>query len=156
MAKKKKQRKIKRPVGETNLASEYFVASQLARLGHKVEVTRGHLPAIDLFVALKRGPTVTIDVKGVRDKTSWPVWPVHVGEKHFYVFVTYEGKFRQLAALPPPVFVVPSAEVKRLVAKHWKSMKGVPYRRLRDSEYKNAWKLLYGREKDRPKKRRHE
>ena len=143
MPRKRKQKSV------TGLASEYFVASQLARLGYLVEVTREHFPGIDLFVAHPDGRTVTIDVKGVKDKSNWPVQPATV-QSDFYVFVTYAGKFHKLDEQPPAVFVVPSAAVEKLV-KQWKAMPGVPHHRLKESQYKDAWHLLFG---EKPGKRR--
>jgi len=131
MPRKRKQKSV------TGLASEYFVASQLARLGYLVEVTREHFPGIDLFVAHPDGRTVTIDVKGVKDKSNWPVQPATV-QSDFYVFVTYAGKFHKLDEQPPAVFVVPSAAVEKLV-KQWKAMPGVPHHPAKQAQWSFAF-----------------
>jgi len=132
----------RKKTSDTSLASEYFVASQLARLGYLVEVTREHFPGIDLFVAHPDGRTVSIDVKGGKNKSNWPVQAVTV-RPDFYVFVAYAGKFYELDKQPPDVFVVPSTIAHKLVI-HYRSMPGVPHHRLRESQYKDAWHLLFG------------
>ena len=59
---------MKRQYGQnTNLAAEFFVASQLFRLGYTVTITLGNTKEIDLLVAHPDGRTVTIDVKGLKE-----------------------------------------------------------------------------------------
>lgn len=72
----------------TNLASEFYVASQLYRLGYVVTITLGHTKEIDLIIAHPDGRTVTIDVKGLKNTTNWPLKPKLVNKKHFlYLFL---------------------------------------------------------------------
>ncbi len=47
----------------TNMASEFYVASILWRLGFDVTITLGHTKEIDI-IAWKKGKEITIDVKG--------------------------------------------------------------------------------------------
>jgi len=54
----------------TNLASEFYVASQLFRQGYVVTVTLGHTKEIDLIVAHPDGRTITIDMKGLKNTTN--------------------------------------------------------------------------------------
>ena len=52
---------------DTNLASEFYVASQLYRLGYVTVLTLGHTKEIDLVAIHPDGRTVTIDVKGLKN-----------------------------------------------------------------------------------------
>jgi len=72
----------------THLAGEYFVAAELYRLGYCVGMTIGNAKAIDILVE-KRGRTVPIQVKAIRDKKSsgWPMMKARVKKGVVYVFV---------------------------------------------------------------------
>jgi hypothetical protein len=128
----------------TNLASEFFVASQLFRLGHIVTITLGHTKEIDLIVTNENGHVITIDVKGLKNKTNWPVKPKLISENHFFIFVSYLNKFSELAT-EPDVFIVPSIRIKRMLGK-WSgnpNVTAIEYSKLKNSNYKNAWYLLF-------------
>lgn len=130
----------------TNLASEFYVASQLFRLGYVVTVTLGHTKEIDLIVAHPDGRTITIDVKGLKTTTNWPLHPKLKTKEHFYVLLSYLNKFGDLNT-HPDVFVIPSLalEVEKLLHR-WSGKPNVTcveYRELKNSKYKNAWNLLF-------------
>lgn len=128
----------------TNLASEFYVASQLFRLGYVVTVTLGHTKEIDIIVAHPDGRTITIDVKGLKNTTNWPLKPKLRSEDHFYILVSYRNRFDDLAS-HPDVFVIPSLEVEK-VLHSWSGKPDVTcvnYRDLKDSKYKNGWGLLF-------------
>ncbi len=128
----------------TNLAAEFHVASQLFRLGYTTTVTLGHTKEIDLIVAHPDGRTVTIDVKGLKNKTNWPLAPKLISKNHFYVLVTYLNKFENVSS-EPEVFVIPSTRVKSLLSR-WSGrpdITAVAYSRVRDSKYKDAWYVLF-------------
>lgn len=128
----------------TNLASEFYVASQLFRLGYVVTVTLGHTKEIDLIVAHPDGRTITIDVKGLKNTTNWPLKPKLKSKNHFYVLVSYRNKFGDLT-VPPDVFVVPSLEVEKILHP-WSGKPDVTcvgYKDIKESKYKNAWGLLF-------------
>lgn len=61
-----------------NPAAEYYAASQLSRVGWKVKITRPLGPAgtrtrrMDV-VAERRGRTVRLDVRGLKNMTNWPL-----------------------------------------------------------------------------------
>ncbi len=136
--------------GETNLASEFYVASQLFRLGYNATITLGHTKEIDLVVTHPDEQIITIDVKGTRWKTSWPLKPPkRVRKDHFFVFLYYKV-FEDLD-VPPEVFVVPARQIKRLV-EDW-VIPGVPYNRLKNSRYEDAWGLLFGESRRQGKKK---
>ena len=112
-------------VDSSNLAAEYHVASLLYRLGYVVTVTFGNTKEIDLIVYDPTSrKTVTIDVKGLKNKTNWPM-PNEEGLRprpdHFFVLVTFKDKMRELET-KPEVYTIPSTTVRRL----WKSWSGRP------------------------------
>jgi predicted AAA+ superfamily ATPase len=128
----------------TNLAAEFFVASQLFRLGYNVTITLGHTKEIDIIVANQDGRTVTVDVKGLKNKTNWPVKPKLISRNHFYVLVSYLNRFTDVQT-QPEVFVIPSARIKRLL-RFWTgnpNVSAVTYKRAAQSGFKNAWHLLF-------------
>jgi hypothetical protein len=134
---------MKKNSQNTNLAAEFYVASQLYRLGYIVTITLGHTKEIDLIVAHPDGRTCTIDVKGLKNTTNWPLNPKLKKKNHFYVLVTYKSRFNQVSALPE-VFIVPSLSVGRLLTK-WTGadVTCVGYPKIKNSKYKDAWRLLF-------------
>ncbi len=132
---------------DSNLAAEFYVASQLLRR-YRVSLTLGHTKEIDLFVAHPDGRTVTIDVKGLKNTTNWPMPSRPPRAVHFYALVTYRNRFTDLGE-PPEVFVIPSREVPRLCTP-WSGKPEkmcIGYRRIKDSNYKDGWGLLFGKRK---------
>ena len=72
----------------TNLAAEFYVLSLLHRLGAEANLTLGNKKAVDIVVVGDAGDTITVDVKGLAGKTSWPVDNVkELREKHFIILV---------------------------------------------------------------------
>lgn len=127
----------------SNLAAEFHVASCLLRLGYAVSLTLGNTKEIDLSAHHPYGWTVTIDSKGLKNTTNWPLVPKRRSRSHFYVFVAYRNRFQDLDSTPE-VFVVPSLEIDSLLAK-WAGnpqQTCVDYRRIKDTAYRNAWTLL--------------
>ena len=58
---------------DTNLASEFFVMSELHRLGLDAHLTLGNKKAVDIVVVHAPGDTITIDVKAVAGSVDWLV-----------------------------------------------------------------------------------
>ena len=128
----------------TNLAAEFYVASQLFRIGYTVTITLGNTKEIDLIVAHPDGRTVTLDVKGLKNKTNWPLNPKLVSRKHFFVLVSYVNKFHD-PSIQPEVFVIPSLSVKSVLG-GWSGrpeVTAVGYNRIKGGKFKNAWNLLF-------------
>ena len=122
--------------------SRVFRGRQLFRFGYTVTITFGNTKEIDLIVAHPDGRTITIDVKGLKNKTNWPLKPKLVSRNHFFVLVSYVNKFQD-PAVQPEVFVVPSMQVKsvwRLVGRP--DVTAVPYNRVKEGKFKDAWNLL--------------
>jgi hypothetical protein len=129
-----------------NLAAEYFVASQLFRLGYIVNVTYGNTKQIDLVVIhpdLKR--KVTIDVKGLKNKTNWPM-PKNplVHKDHFYVLISFLKQYKNLETMPE-AFVIPSSSVRRIwgLWSGHKTQRGISYKKANTRKYKGRWDLLF-------------
>lgn len=132
-------------MGNTNLASEFYVMSQMHRLGFEPILTLGNKKDIDIVIE-KENDRYTIDVKGLKNKTNWPIGSKDKCERfkknksHYFAFVTYLGKFDEFNSLPE-VFIVPADEAVKL-AKPWgagNDQFSVEYKDLKDSEYKDAW-----------------
>lgn len=100
----------------TNMASEFYVASLLWRLGFDVTITLGHIKEIDIIAKRKDGKLITIDVKAVRN----PPFLLQKNERllkkkdHFLIFVYYGNKFSKIKE-NPRIFVVPSTELNKVV-----------------------------------------
>lgn len=134
----------KRKLGNTNLASEFYIASQLYRLGCVATLTLGHTKEIDLVVIHPDGRTVTIDVKGLKNTTNWPLQPKLKSKDHFYILVNYKNKLGNLS-FHPEVFVIPSLEADNLLSS-WAGkpkVKCIEYKNVKNSRYKDAWDLLF-------------
>lgn len=134
----------KRKLSNANLASEFHIASQLYRLGYVAMLTIGHTKEIDLVVIHPDGRTITIDVKGLKNTTNWPLKPKLKRKEHFYVLVNYKGKIEDLTFYPE-VFVIPSLQVDSLLSL-WAGKpeaKCIGYKDVKNSKYKDAWELLF-------------
>lgn len=127
----------------TNLASEFYVLSALHRLGFDAILTLGNKKSVDLAVVRDAGDSVTVDVKGLAGKTSWPVDNVKQARKeHFLVFVCYAGKIDDVG-FPPEVWVVPSEKLEPLIYNAPGGRRVVPRSRLlQASEFRDAWHLI--------------
>ena len=101
----------------SNLAAEFYVASALFRLGYSVTLTLGNTKEIDLIVYdEKTKKTVTIDVKGLKGTTNWPMpnnEKLAERSTHFYALVTFKNKTEKLD-LSPEIYIVPSSRVKKI------------------------------------------
>jgi hypothetical protein len=129
----------------TNTASELYVASQLSRLGYAVTITFGNTKVIDLMVAHPDGRVVTIDVKGLKNKTNWPLSPKLKNKTHYFVLVSYLNRFSDLETIPE-CFVIPSTEISKVLSS-WSgnpNVTAVGYMAVKNTKYKNAWPLLFG------------
>jgi len=127
-----------------NLPAEFFVASQLMRLGHTVALTLSQTKEVDLLVRTRRGRMLTVDVKGLKNRTNWPIRRKKARPDHYYVLVSYRGRFKD-PNVPPDVFVVPSTKLSRLLGRWSGTTTGqtaVAYSRARRSRFQDRWDLL--------------
>lgn len=123
---------------DTGIAAEYFILSQLYRLGVEAYVSQGNKKTIDIRAIKSDGSPISIDVKAVRAYSSLVVNNVTVKEGHYIAFVIYNNKFEDVSILPE-VFIVPSNDVPE-ITKHWGKEKRVMKGSL--LPFKNQWHLL--------------
>lgn len=95
----------------TNLASEYYVLSMLYRIGANAFITIGNKKSVDIMVE-KDDKTLTIDVKGLRDTSCFPIdnWK-NKKNNHYLVFVSYL-KAIDNPEITPAVYIVPANELE--------------------------------------------
>jgi hypothetical protein len=122
----------------TGIAAEFFVLSQLFRMGLEAYLSQGNKKSIDIRVVHNAKKSISIDVKAVRGYSSLVVNNVVAKQNHFVVFVIYNDKFEDVS-VTPEVFIVPSQEVGAITKKHKlerRVMKGDL------AKYKDEWCLL--------------
>lgn len=132
-----------------NPAAEYYAASQLSRVGWKVRITRPLGPAgtrtrrMDL-VAERRGLTVRLDVRGLKNMTNWPLpRRLKTSPDRFLILVCFRKRFGD-PLIQPEAYVIPSAKVNGL-AGGWSGRPGqraIAYRAISGTAYRDAWHLL--------------
>lgn len=73
---------------QTGIASEYYVAGELSRLGYNVSLTFGNTKSIDLLIE-KDDHTVAIQVKGIQRTKSicWNLDKTKVKPNILYILV---------------------------------------------------------------------
>lgn len=128
----------------TNLAAEFYVLSVLHRLGAEANLTLGNKKAVDIVVVRGAGDTVTVDVKGLAGKTSWPVDNVkEPRERHFIILVCFLGKISEPSALPE-TYIVPSAKLPALTYNAPGGRRVVQLSKMRKDgkEFRDAWDLV--------------
>jgi len=123
----------------TGVAAEYFILSQLYRLGKEAYVSQGNKKAVDIRAVISDKKAISIDVKAVRGYSSLVVNNVKPKENHFIAFVIYNNKFEDVSTLPS-IYIVPSKDVPA-ITKQWKNEKRVMKGDL--EPYLNKWELLY-------------
>ncbi len=122
----------------TGMAAEYFVLSQLFRLGLEAYLSQGNKKSIDIRIIHSIDNAVSLDVKAVRAYSSLVVNNVTPAPNHFLAFVIYNNKFGNLETTPE-VFIVPSEKVPE-ITKHFGDERRVMKGSL--GIYKNNWKVL--------------
>lgn len=134
---------------DTNLASEYYVLSVLYRKGFDAYLTLGNKKSVDILINSDKDKTITIDVKGIRGKTLFPLDNVTAEKRkpnHFLVFVSYLNRFRDDSTLPE-IYVVPSVKIGELIYTNPKKNRiGVTLSNLNNHKelYLRNWEILHG------------
>jgi hypothetical protein len=94
----------------TNLAAEFHVLSMLYRMGANANLTLGNKKSVDIVV-IKNGKILTIDVKGLKDASCFPIDNCFIREEnHFLVFVSFVKKINDPKVMPE-IYIVPSSEL---------------------------------------------
>ena len=122
------------------MAAEFFVLSQLFRMGLEAYLSQGNKKSIDIRVVHSVNRSISVDVKAVRGYSSLVVNNVRPAPNHFLAFVIYNDKFENVA-IPPDVFIVPSKEVGAITKKFKLERRVLKGDLLK---YKNRWALLKG------------
>jgi len=131
----------------TNLASEFYVLSCLHRIGLTANLTLGNKKGVDIIVARKAGDAVTVEVKGTAKKYDWIVNTLSSAnpDRHFLVFVSFEGHIEDPTMPAPRVWVMPFPEVARftrnLAAGRMNTVSRADVLK-NGSKYENAWELI--------------
>jgi hypothetical protein len=127
----------------TNLAAEFYVLSMLHRLKADANLTLGNKKSVDIAVIHDAGDSVTVDVKGLAGKTSWPVDNFTVKPKHFLVLVCFLGKIDD-PSVPPEVYVLPASRAHAITYNAPGGRRVIPLSRARSKgkRFKDAWNLL--------------
>ena len=123
---------------DTGVAAEYFVLSQIYRLGLEAYISQGNKKAIDIRVIQENGNPISVDVKAVRGYSSLVVNNVKTNENHFIAFVIYNNKFEDVLT-QSEVYIVPSLEVPS-ITQHFKEERRVTKGSL--ESYLNNWGAL--------------
>jgi len=137
----------------SNMASEFLVMSTLYRLGLSPILTLGNKKDIDIIIHHQDGYTITIDVKGLKGITNWPIGTKeklrrlkHL-KNHFFVFVSYRNHFL-MPSEAPEIYIVPVRDISLLVHKWPRKNQYVVYRReLKQNapKYQDNWGVLTNR-----------
>jgi hypothetical protein len=95
----------------TNLASEYYILSQLHRVGKDAYLTLGNKKSVDILIETQKR-TISLDVKGIAGSTNWPLDNFKKKHKnHYIVLVSYLSKIENLQILPE-IYIVPSIKIE--------------------------------------------
>jgi len=131
----------------TNLASEYYVLATLYWLGFDAYITLGNKKSIDIILNLNDEKQITIDVKGLRGKTLFPLDNVDefaVKPNHFIVFLSFLDKIDDPLQVPE-IYILPQSKIRELMYHNpKKTRKGINLSVLRKnaSNYKDNWEIL--------------
>ena len=85
---------------QTGMASEFYVLSMLFRKGANAQLTLGNNKFVDIVVQ-KGSKTLTIDVKGLKGKTNFPIDNLsNYDPNHYVIFVCYNNKIEDHNTIP--------------------------------------------------------
>lgn len=140
----------------TNLASEYYILSMLYRIGAKASITIGNKKSVDIMIE-KGDKLLTIDVKGLRDTSCFPIdnW-TNKKDNHYLVFVSYLNGINK-PTIVPEVYIVPANELEKkydeldgdsvIYVNPKGNRKVVQYNRLKKlgKKYLNQWSYFIDR-----------
>ena len=135
----------------TNIASEFYVLSNLARMGLDAHLTLGNKKSVDIVVTLANQQYLTIDVKGVAKKMDWLLGDKEpdIRPNHFYVLVSYNNTIDDVNTVPD-TWVIPSEKLKTITdllaaSKDGKTRfirRSFVYKSPECKEFKEGWQRL--------------
>ena len=130
---------------QTGIATEYYVAGELSRLGYNVTFTFGNTKSIDLLIE-KDDTIIAIQVKGIQRTKSicWNLDKTKVKANIFYVLVNLHI---DIPSAKPDFFVLSSNEALELFTSPPKlgdKRAYLDYKKLRNLEiHQNKWSKLF-------------
>ena len=134
---------------DTNLAAEFHVLSCLHRIGLTANLTLGNKKSVDVVVVREAGDAVTVEVKGLAKKNSWPANNLVTTkpDQHFVALVSFEGRIDDLHMPSPRVWIVPFSDIQRFKQTYPGGRVDVSRAKLdsEGSQFENAWHLIEGR-----------
>lgn len=129
---------------QTGIASEYYVAGELSRLGFNVSLTFGNTKSIDLLVE-KDDKTVAIQVKGIQ-RTKSICWNIDKGKVKKNIIYILVNLHSDVISAKPEFFILTSNEVLDLfkdTPKQGMNRAYLDYKSLLNNfTYQNNWKKL--------------
>ncbi len=132
---------------DSNLASEFYILASLYRLGINAFVTLGNKKSVDIIVESSAGKQVTIDVKGMKGKTSFPVDNVdftNLKRNHFLIFVAFLDQMED-PSFYPEIYIIPQSKLEPLLYENPKRTRktiNLGTLRKKANSYKDNWGLL--------------
>lgn len=137
-------------MGNTNLASEFFVLSALHRLGIDAYLTLGNKKAVDIVVIKKSKHSVNVEVKGVSGNDDWTVGTLATDDPDntFVVLLSFDGEIENISKSPSVWILRHSEALAVRVEYSTKNGKRLNIKRSevlsRYRERLNAWHLISG------------
>jgi Holliday junction resolvase-like predicted endonuclease len=137
------------PTYDSNMASEFYVMSNLYRLGLSPFLTLGNRKEIDI-VLYKNNDIVTIDVKGLKGTTNSPIGTrakleqLQNLENHYFVFVCYRNRFNNISFLPETYIVFVQRAIQLSVDWPGQNQVSINYSTLNQhrDEFLNKWEIF--------------
>lgn len=134
----------------TNLASEFYVLSTLARLGIDASLSLGNKKKVDIAVMREDGTYLTIDVKGIAGTDDWIIGDSEIdfAPNHYYALVSYKKKISE-TTIAPMTWILSALELKKhnliKLSSNGKT-KYISHTRIRDNfeDNLNKWKVFEG------------
>lgn len=134
---------------DTNLASEFYVLSCLHRIGLTANLTLGNKKGVDVVVVRDAGDAVTVEVKGLAKRNSWPANNLVTTkpDQHFVALVSFEGHIDDSHMPSPRVWIIPFPDIERFMQRYPGGRIDVSRTKLDSGggRFENAWHLIEGR-----------
>lgn len=134
---------------DTNLAAEFYVLSCLHRIGLTANLTLGNKKGVDVVVLRDADDAVTVEVKGLAKKNSWPANNLVTTkpDRHFVALVSFEGHIDDIEMPSPRVWIVPFPDIERFKRAYPGGRVDVSRAAIDSdgSQFENAWHLVEGR-----------
>ena len=109
--------KTKRDTHTSGMAGEFFVMSQLYRLGLAPALTLGNSKGVDILVKASETRVLIIEVKTIKGGGKWPVGrpdeDFSIQTNKLHVLLLYK-RFHDLS-VPPAAYIVPTPDLSTMV-----------------------------------------